>query len=118
MLGFNCGLFRVVMRLVYVVTRLTGVVKLISGDRVVAVETLFDTGVTKSFIDISVAEKLGYVRFEKPRVVYLAVEDAKAEVLGEVTARVVIEAVELPLSHVFGVIKGLRHPCIVGMDII
>lgn len=100
------------------VTRLTSMIMLISGNRIAEVEALFDTGATKSFVDITVAEKLGYVKYEKPRAVYLATKDAKAEVIGEVVARVVIEGIELPLRHVFGVIKDLRHPCIVGMDII
>lgn len=100
------------------VTRLTGKVKLVSGNRIVEVEALFDTGATKSFIDFSIAEKLGYVKYEKPRIVYLATKDTKAEIMGYVVARVTIEDVELPLEHVFGVIKDLKHPCIIGMDII
>lgn len=43
------------------VARLTSMVMLISRDRVVEVEALFDAGATKSFVDITIAEKLGYV---------------------------------------------------------
>jgi hypothetical protein len=78
---------------------------------------LFDTGASKSFVDVSVAERLGYVRYEVPKEVLLAVRNHRALVIGEVVARVIIEGVELPLSHVFGIIENLRHPVVVGMDV-
>jgi hypothetical protein len=76
-----------------------------------------DTSATKSFVDVSMAEKLGYIKYDRKEVL-LAIKDIKAHVVGELTARVVIEGFELPLSHVFGVVEGLRHPVIIGMDII
>ena len=80
-------------------------------------EALFDTGATRSFVDVGVAKKLGYTRFDKPREVLLATRDSKAYFVGELVARVIIEGFELPLSRVFGVVSGLRYPVIIGMDI-
>jgi predicted aspartyl protease len=68
-------------------------------------------------VDVGVAEKLGYTRFDKPREVLLATRDSKAYFVGELVVRVIIEGFELPLSHVFGVISGLRYPAVIGMDI-
>ena len=31
------------------------------------VEALFDTGATRSFVSLQLAEKLGYVRYDRPR---------------------------------------------------
>ena len=53
----------------------------------------------------------------KPREVLLATRGSKAYFVGELVARVTIEGLELPLSHVFGVISGLRHPVIVSVDV-
>jgi predicted aspartyl protease len=99
------------------VSRFIGRVTLTVGGRSVDVEALLDTGATRSFVDVGVAEKLGYTRFDKPREVLLATRDIKAYFIGELVARVTIESFELPLSHVFGVISGLRYPIIIGMDI-
>jgi len=89
------------------VTRLIGKVILRAGGGVVEAEALFDTGATKSFVDVSMAEKLGYIKYDRKEVL-LAIKDIKAHVVGELTARVVIEGFELPLSHVFGVVEGPR----------
>ena len=48
----------------------------------------------------------------------LAVKESKAWIIGYIVARVEVEGYELPLEHVFGVVDGLRHNVIVGIDII
>jgi len=100
-----------------VVSRIIGRVTLTVGGRSVEVEALFDTSATRSFVNVDVAEKLGYTRFDKPKEVPLATRNSKTYFVGELVARVTIEGFELPLSHVFGVISGLRYPVIIGMDI-
>jgi hypothetical protein len=67
-------------------------------------------------VDVGVAEKLGYTRFNKPKEVLLATRDSKAHFVGELVARVTIESFELPSSHVSRVISGLRYPAAIGMD--
>jgi len=81
------------------------------------VEALFDTGATRSFVSLRLAEKLGYARYDRPREVLLATKDKKALMAGELIARVTILGYELPLSHVFGVIEALNHDTIIGMDV-
>jgi len=81
------------------------------------VEAIFDTGATRSFVSLQLAEKLGYVRYDRPREVLLATKDKKAPMAGELIARVTILGYELPLSHVFGVIEALNHDTIIGMDV-
>jgi len=98
--------------------RMTGRVVLRVGDKVVESTALFDTGATKSFVDLALAEKVGFTRYDKPREVMLAVKGSKARAIGYIVARVEVEGYELPLEHVFGVIEGLRHSVIIGMDII
>jgi len=100
------------------VIRLVSKVTLITNSKSIECNALFDTGATKSFVDANVAEKLDYMKYKESKTVLLATKDSKAEVIGEVIARIIIEGVELPLRHVFGVIKNLRHPVIIGMDII
>jgi len=80
------------------------------------VEAIFDTGSTRSFVSLQLAEKLGYVRYDRPKEVLLAIKDKKASMTGELIARVTILGYELPLSHVFGVIEALNHDTIIGMD--
>jgi len=91
----------------------TGRVKLVAqgGDEA---EALFDTGATKSFISLKLAEKLGYTAYDQPKAVLLAVRDKRAEIIGELVARVIVLGYELPLSHVFGVVKALSHDVIIG----
>jgi len=81
------------------------------------INALFDTGATRSFVSLKLAERLGYNRYEKPKEVLLAVKDKKALIIGELIARVRILDYELPLSHVFGVIENLSHEVIIGMDL-
>jgi len=97
--------------------RVLGRVTLLGSKGCVEEVALFDTGASKSFVDISAADKLGYVRYEAPREVLLAVKNYKAFIVGEVTAGVIVEGVKLPIGHVFGVIENLRHPVVIGMDI-
>lgn len=99
------------------VSRFIGRVTITVGGWSVEVEALLDTGATRSFVDVGVAEKLGYTRFDKPREVLLATRDSKAYFVGELVARVIIEGFKLPLSHVFGVVSELRYPVIIGIDI-
>lgn len=83
----------------------------------VNVDALFDTGATRSFVSLNLAEKLGYLKYDKPKEALLAVKGAKAPIVGEVVARVKVLNYELPLSHVFGVVEGLSRDVIIGMDI-
>jgi hypothetical protein len=92
-------------------------VRLTVQDRQVDAEAIFDTGSTRSFVSLPLAEKLGYMRYDKPKEVLLATKDKKASMVGELAARVAILGYELPLSHVFGVIEGLNHDIVIGMDI-
>ncbi len=46
------------------VSHIMGRVTLTVGGRSVEVEALFDTGATRSFVDVGVVEKLGYTRFD------------------------------------------------------
>ena len=100
------------------VVRITGRVVLRVGDKTVESIALFDTGATKSFVDLKLAKEVGFTEYEKPKEVLLAVKGVKARVIGYLVARVEIEGFELPLEHVFGVIDGLRHDVVIGMDII
>jgi predicted aspartyl protease len=97
--------------------RVLGRITLLGSKGCVEEEALFDTGASKSFVDISAADKLGYVRYEAPKEVLLAVKNYRALIVGEVTAGVIVEGVKLPIGHVFGVIESLRHPVVIGMDI-
>jgi predicted aspartyl protease len=81
------------------------------------VEALFDTGAVRSFVSPQLAEKLGYVRYDKPKEILFATKDKRALMAGELIARVKLLGYELPLSHVFGVVEGLTHDMIIGMDI-
>lgn len=81
------------------------------------VEAIFDTGATRSFVSLQLAETLGYIRYDRPREVLLATKDKKASMAGELIARVTMLDYELPLSHVFGVIEDLNRNLIVGMDL-
>jgi len=83
----------------------------------VEAEALFDTGATKSYVSSRVADELGYVKYRKPKKVVLAVEGMEELVVGYLAASVVIEGCELPLEHAFGVVEGLRHGVVIGMDI-
>jgi len=80
------------------------------------IEAVFDTGATRSFVSLLLAEKLGYVRYDRPKEIFLATKDKKASMVGELIARVTILGYELPLSHVFGVVEALNHDTIIGMD--
>ena len=83
----------------------------------ISVEALFDTGVTKSYLSSRLADELGYVKYREPRKVMLAVENMEGLVIGYITAGVMINGCKLPLEHTFGVVEGLRHNVIIGMDI-
>jgi len=98
------------------VRRVLSKVGLTVQGRGIDVEAIFDTGATRSFVNLQLAEKLGYVRYDRPREVLLATKDKKASMVGELIARVTILGYELPLSHVFGVIEALNHDTIIGMD--
>jgi len=80
------------------------------------IEAVFDIGATRSFVSLQLAEKLGYVRYDRPKEIFLATKDKKASMVGELIARVTILGYELPLSHVFGVVEALNHDTIIGMD--
>lgn len=82
------------------------------------VKALFDTGSTLSYVSETVATELGFERYATPRHVPLAVEGGFAEEIGEIPGvRVTIGGCEMPHSHTFGVLRGLRHEAVIGMDI-
>ena len=83
----------------------------------VKAEAIFDTGATRSFVSLEVAEKLGYSKYDAPKEVLLATKDKTALMVGELVARITMLGYELPLSHVFGVIENLSHDVIIGMDL-
>ena len=98
-------------------TRVQGKVRLgVQGKRV-EVEAIFDTGATRSFVSLELAEELGYTKHDQAKEVLLATKDKKALMVGELVARITMLGYELPLSHVFGAIEGLNHDMIIGMDI-
>jgi predicted aspartyl protease len=97
--------------------RIVGRVELRTEAKGVEVEALFDTGAAKSYVSSRLADKLGYVKYGEPRKVMLAVEGMEGLVVGYLAARVVIDGCELPLEHAFGVVEGLRHDAVIGMDI-
>ena len=99
------------------VRRVLSKVGLTAQGKRIDVEAIFDTGATRSFVNVELAEKLGYMRYDRPREVLLATRDKKASMVGELIARVTILGYELPLSHVFGVIEALNHDTIIGMDL-
>jgi len=92
-------------------------VELHTEARSVEAEALFDTGATKSYVSSRVADELGYVKYREPKKIVPVVEGMEGLVVGYLAARVVIEGCELPLEHAFGVVKGLRHDVVIGMDI-
>lgn len=81
------------------------------------VEALFDTGAKSSFISEKVAEKIGFVIFEKPLKVPLATEGNEAEIIGSSTIFLTLDGYELPLPCAFNVTKGLRKDLIVGTSL-
>lgn len=99
------------------VRRVLSKVGLTVQGKLIDVEAIFDIGATRSFVSLQLAEKLGYIRYDEPKEVYLATKDKKASMVGELIARVTILGYELPLSHVFGVVEALNHDAIIGMDI-
>ncbi len=100
-----------------VARKAVGRVELRTKAKSVEAEALFDTGATKSYVSSRVADELGYVKYREPKKVVLAVEGMEGLVVGYLAARVVIEGCELPLEHAFGVVEGLRHDVVIGMDI-
>ncbi len=86
-------------------------------EKCVKVDALFDTRAMKSFASLKFSDELGYEKYDEAKGVLLAVENAEVLMVGELIARVMIAGFELPLSHVFGVVEGLRHDLIIGMDI-
>jgi len=97
--------------------RIIGRVGLRTEAKSINVESLLDTGATKSYISSKLADELGYVKYREPRKAMLAVENMEGPVIGYLTAGVVINGCELPLEHTFGVVEGLRQDAIIGMDI-
>ena len=45
------------------------------------VEAIFDTGATRSFVSPQLAEKLGYIRYDRPREVLLAIKIKRRRLL-------------------------------------
>jgi len=94
-------------------------VKISQNGKIVEAVALFDTGASRSYIDVGVAEKVGYERYPEPRRVPLAVQGAEAEVVGYIPAAdVEVAGCMLPEKETLGVIEGLREEAVIGLNII
>lgn len=99
-------------------TQVKGKLTLRNGEKQVEMTTLFDTGSTLTYIDETVAEKIGFNPYPKPKTVPLAVLGKEAEVLGDVTVSLEIDGCLMPRRETVEVIRDLRFDAIVGLDII
>jgi len=97
--------------------RVIGKVELYVEGEHAEVGALFDAGATKSYVSFRLAERMGYSKYAEPKETLLAVENKTAYVVGDLLARVLVNGCELPVRHAFGVIDGLRHDVIIGMDL-
>lgn len=87
--------------------------------KAVEVIALFDTGAGKTYVSDRVAEELGYLAYERPINVPLAVHDKDAEVIGYIPAATLEVAGQvLPEKETLGVVKGLREDLIIGLNVI
>lgn len=56
------------------VVRITSKVILKVDGKAIEATALFDTGATKSFVDLKLAEKVSFTKYDKPKEVLLAVK--------------------------------------------
>jgi predicted aspartyl protease len=109
---------KLIWRIFMMARQIVDEVVLCTKERCKKVEALFDTGAVHSYVSDKVAEELGYERYKTPRLIPLAVEKREGEEIGEIPGvRVTIGGCEMPHSHTFGVLRGLRHEAVIGMDI-
>ena len=99
-------------------TQVKGRLTLRSGEKHVRMTALFDTGATLTYINETVAEKIGFNPYPKPKTVPLAVLEKEAEVLGDITVSLEIDGCLMPRRETVEVIGDLRFDAIVGLDII
>ena len=67
-------------------------------ERGIDVESILDMGATRSFVSLELAEKPGYIRYEKRKEVLLAAKDKKAHMVGELMSMGTMLEYELILS--------------------
>ena len=99
-------------------SQVRGKLTLRNGEKQVEMTALFDTGSTLTYINETVAEKIGFNPYAKPKTVLLAVLEKEAEVLGDVTVSLEIDGCLMPRRETLEVIRDLRLDAIVGLDII
>jgi len=78
---------------------------------------LFDTGSRGSYISEEIAKKLGYEKFDKPKLIPLAVKNKFAEIIGDIVVELEIDGYRLPERELLGVIKDLAVDVIIGINI-
>ena len=99
-------------------SQVRGKLTLRNGEKQVEMTALFDTGSTLTYINETVAEKIGFNPYPKSKTVPLAVLEKEAEVLGDVTVSLEIDGCLMPRRETLEVIRHLRLAAIVGLDII
>jgi len=86
--------------------------------KIFEVVALFDTGSGKTYLGHSIAERIGYEKYDEPIKVPLAVKEKEAEVIGRLHAYIEISGYRLPEEETIGVIKGLHEDAVIGLNII
>jgi len=92
-------------------------IKVYKGEKSVEVTALFDTGSSKSYLNESIAKKLGYELYPKPLKIPLAVKGKYAEVIGYIHVYLEIAGHRLPEIETLGVVKDLMADVIIGRNI-
>jgi len=78
---------------------------------------LFDTSSRGSYFSKDFAEKIGYVPYEGPREMPLAVKDEAANLIGRTAVYIEVDGYLLPEEETIGVIEDLRLDAIIGLNI-
>ena len=86
------------------------IVELRSGDRVVRLKALVDTGASRSVISKRVAEELGaFIPLKKPYELRTANKEGRLRIIGYCRVDVVFQGAEVPGGAVFEVAENLRE---------
>jgi len=85
--------------------------------KVVEANALFDTGSRGSYFSTGFAEKIGYVPYEKPREILLAVKNKAANLIGRTAVYIEVDEYLLPEEETIGVIEDLWFDVIIGLNI-
>jgi len=86
-------------------------------EKVVEARALFDTSSRGSYFSKDFAEKIGYVPYEGPREMPLAVKDEAANLIGRTAVYIEVDGYLLPEEETIGVIEDLRLDAIIGLNI-